>query len=100
MAQVQNYAYILVSLKQISFVLFTYSMSRKKAWVHICTETCTDGIGKWAKKREIMSVGARLSTFVFLRHYQACRTHRCRKIRNPEALISLNTEASVAKVCV
>ena len=30
MAQVQNYAYILVSLKQISFVLFTYSMSRKK----------------------------------------------------------------------
>ena len=19
----------------------------KKAWVHICTETCTDGIGKW-----------------------------------------------------
>ena len=49
MAQVQNYAYILVSLKQISFVLFTYSMSRKKAWVHICTETCTDGIGKWAK---------------------------------------------------
>ena len=21
----------------------------KKAWVHICTETCTDGIGKWAK---------------------------------------------------
>ena len=30
MAPVQNYAYILVSLKQISFVLFTYSMSRKK----------------------------------------------------------------------
>ena len=30
MAQVQNYAYLLVSLKQISFVLFTYSMSRKK----------------------------------------------------------------------
>ena len=21
----------------------------KKAWVHICTETCTDGIGKWSK---------------------------------------------------
>ena len=30
MSQVQNYAYILVSLKQISFVLFTYSMSQKK----------------------------------------------------------------------
>ena len=92
----------------------------KKAWVHKCTETCTDGTGKWAKKREIMSVGARLSTFVFRRHYQPCRTHRCRKIRNPAAqsrlrssaqgllfrlcalhpLISLNTEASVAKVCV
>jgi hypothetical protein len=47
MAQVQNYAYILVSLKQISFVLFTYSMSRKKRGYIICTETCTDGIGKW-----------------------------------------------------
>ena len=30
MAQVQKYVYILVSQKQISFVLFTYSMSRKK----------------------------------------------------------------------
>ena len=29
-AQVQKYVYILVSQKQISFVLFTYSMSRKK----------------------------------------------------------------------
>ena len=67
--------------------------------------------------KEIMSVGARLSIFVFRRYYQPCRTHRCRKIRNSAAqsrlrssaqgllfllcalhpLISLNTEASGAK---
>ena len=35
MAQVQNYAYLLVSLKQISFVLFTYSMSRKSVGTYM-----------------------------------------------------------------
>ena len=83
----------------------------KKAWVHICTESCTDGM------KEIMSVGTRLSIFMFRRHYQPGRAHRCRNILSPAAhsrlrssaqgllfmlcalhpLISLNTEASVAK---
>ena len=44
---VQMYVYrqMPVSLDQISFALFTCSMSLKGAWVHICTEICTDGIG-------------------------------------------------------
>ena len=68
-----------------SFVLFTYSMPLKGAWVHVCTETCTHGIGKRAKMREFMSVGARLSTLVFRRYYQPYRMHRCRNIRNSAA---------------
>ena len=40
----------------------------KKAWVHICTEICTDGIVNGHKMMGIMSVGARLSTFVFRRY--------------------------------
>ena len=68
-----------------SFVLFTYSMPLKGAWVHVCTETCTHGIGKRAKMREFISVGARLSTFVFRRYYQPYRMHRCRNTRNSAA---------------
>ena len=62
---VQMYVYrqMPVSLDQISFALFTCSMSLKGAWVHIYTEICTDGM------QEIMSVGTRLSTFVFRRYY-------------------------------
>ena len=50
--------------------LFTYAMSRKGAWVHVCTEICTDGIGNAHQWWEIMSVGARLGDFVFLRCWQ------------------------------
>ena len=46
-----------------------------------------------SKMREIMSVGARLSTFVFRRHYQPGRAHRCRNIRSPAAQIRLCSSA-------
>ena len=56
--------------KNIIWGFSTYSISLKGAWVHVCTETGTNGIGKRAKMKEIMSVDARLSTFVFRRYCQ------------------------------
>ena len=64
-------------------------MPLKGAWGHACTETCTDGIGM----KEITSVGARLSTFVFRRHYQPGRAHRCRNILSPAAQSRLRSSA-------
>lgn len=48
---------------------------------------------KMVNLREIMSVGARLSTFVFRRHYQPGRAQRCRNIRSPAAQSRLCTSA-------
>ena len=42
---------------------------------------------------EIMSVGTRLSTFLFRRYYHPCRKHLCRKIRNPAAQSRLPSSA-------
>ena len=101
------------------YSLYLLYVSKKRGYIYVLKLVPTVS-GNGSKKREITSVGARLSTFVFRRYYQPCRTHRCRKTRNSAAqsrlrssaqgllfllcalhpLISLNTEASVAKVCV
>ena len=43
--------------------------------------------------KEIMSVGARLSIFVFRHHYQPGRAHRCRNILSPAAQSWLRSSA-------
>ena len=71
-------------------------MPWKGAWVHVYTETCTDGIENGTQWCEIMSVGARLGDFEFLRCWQfglpqmphissICRTRCCRNIRDSAA---------------